>query len=191
MMARSRSPEGSKTVIAKRLAAALLAAMLTAVVAGCGSDNNNTESASTPTQTSTPTETATPTATESDSEDADKGEEEGGAKRDCGEVGDLKGKPKHKLPGSVPLAAGARVYESQGPFGKTTRYFAAATGDPDALPKWRDKVDAALKAGGYKVLDTDQEEGAEAEGHLSGPHTVDVQVINLCKGKVRIRYTVS
>ncbi len=50
---------------------------------------------------------------------------------------------------------------------------------------------AKLKAAGYQVLDTDQEEGAEAEGHLSGPHTVDVQVIALCKGKVRIRYTVS
>jgi hypothetical protein len=118
-------------------------------------------------------------------------EEEGGAKRDCDEVGDLKGKPKHKLPRSIPLVAGARVYESQGPFGKTTRYFAVAKGGPEDLPKLRDKVDAKLKAAGYKVLAADQEEGAEAEGHLSGPHTVDVQVINLCKGKLRIRYTVS
>ena len=135
------------------------------------------------------TATETPTATED--ADKDKDAEAGGAQKDCGDVGDLGGKPKHKLPGSVPLVAGARVYESQGPFGKTTRYFAVAKGDPDALPEWRDKVDAKLKAAGYKELDTDQEEGAEAEGHLSGPHTVDVQVINLCKGKVRIRYTVS
>lgn len=179
----------------RRLAAAVVAAVLTAAVAGCGSDSSQSESASTPAQTSTPAETATPTATEDagqgESADKDKGEEKGGAKRDCGEVGDLRGKPKHKLPASVPLVAGARLYESQGPFGKTTRYFAVAKGGPEDLPRVRDKVDAALKAAGYKVLDTDQEEGAEAEGHLSGRHTVDVQVISLCKGKLRIRYTVS
>jgi hypothetical protein len=169
----------------RRLAAAVVAAALTSVVAGCGSDDNQT--AATPKATSTPTSTPTPTATED--EDKDKGEEERGAAKDCDEVGDLHAKPKHKLP--VPLVAGARVYESQGPFGKTTRYFAVAKGDAESLPEWRDKVDAKLKAAGYKVLDTDQEEGAEAEGHLSGPHTVDVQVIALCKGKVRIRYTVS
>jgi hypothetical protein len=169
----------------RRLAAAVVAAALTILVAGCGSDDNQT--AATPTATSTPT----PTATEDrdKGEDKDKGEEERGAAKDCDEVGDLHARPKHKLP--VPLVAGARVYESQGPFGKTTRYFAVAKGDAESLPEWRDKVDAKLEAAGYKVLDTDQEEGAEAEGHLGGPHTVDVQVIGLCKGKVRIRYTVS
>jgi hypothetical protein len=183
-------------VIVRRLAAALVAAALTAVLAGCGSDNKS-ESAATPTQTGTPAETPTATETaqsedkDKGEEDKDKGEEEGGAKRDCDEVGDLKGKAKHKLPRSIPLVAGARVYESQGPFGKTTRYFAVAKGGPEELPKLRDKVDAKLEAAGYKVLAADQEEGAEAEGHLSGPHTVDVQVINLCKGKLRIRYTVS
>jgi hypothetical protein len=174
----------------RRLAAAVVAAALTFVIAGCGGDDNQT--AATPTATSTPTTTApTPTATEDADKDKDKDEEAGGAKKDCDDVGDLDAKPKHKLPGSVPLVAGARVYESQGPFGKTTRYFAVAKGDADALPEWRDKVDAKLKAAGYKVLDTDQEEAAEAEGHLSGPHTVDVQVISLCKDRVRIRYTVS
>ena len=173
----------------RRLAAAVVAAALTALVAGCGSDDSQT--ASTPTATSTPTPAATQEADKDKGQDEDKGEEERGASKDCDEVGELDAKPKHRLPGSVPLVAGARVYESQGPFGKTTRYFAVAKGDPDALPKWRDKVDATLKAAGYTVLDTDQEEGAEAEGHLSGPHTVDVQVISLCKAKVRIRYTVS
>ena len=180
-------------MIVRRIAVALVAAALAVVLAGCGSDNK-TESAATPASTATATATETPEATsESEDQDADKdkGEEKGGAKRDCDEVGDLKGKPKHKLPASVPLVAGARVYESQGPFGKTTRYFAVAKGGPEDLPKVRDKVDAKLKAAGYKVLATDQEEGAEAEGHLSGPHTVDIQVINLCKGKLRVRYTVS
>jgi hypothetical protein len=179
----------------RRLATAVVAAALTSVVAGCGSSSDDNQTAATSTPTATETATATPTATEEadkdkgEDQDKDKGEEERGAAKDCDEVGDLAAKPKHKLP--VPLVAGARVYESQGPFGKTTRYFAVAKGDRDSLPEWRDKVDAKLKAAGYKVLDTDQEEGAEAEGHLSGPHTVDVQVISLCKGKVRIRYTVS
>ena len=171
----------------RRLAAAVVAVASMILVAGCGSSKSDDQTAATSTPSPTATSTPTPTATEE--ADKDKGEEEGGAKKDCDDVGDLAAKPKHKLP--VPLVAGARVYQSQGPFGKTTRYFAVAKGDPDALPGWRDKVDAKLKAAGYKVLDTDQEEGAEAEGHLSGPHTVDVQVIGLCKGKVRIRYTVS
>jgi hypothetical protein len=177
---------GERNVIVRRLAAALVAAALSALVAGCGSENNKSESAATPTQTATATETA-----ESQDEDADKGEEERGAKRDCDEASHLDGRPKHKLPSSIPLVAGARVYESEGPFGKTTRYFAVAKGDREDLPQVRDRVDAKLKAAGYKVLATDQEEGAEAEGHLTGPHTVDVQVISLCKGKLRIRYTVS
>jgi hypothetical protein len=171
----------------RRLVAAVVAAASTALVAGCGNDDSETPS--TPAATSTPTATATAAATEE--ADKDKDEDAGGAGKHCEDIGDLGGKPRHKLPRSVPLVAGARVYESQGPFGKTMRYFAVAKGDPDALPKWRDKVDAKLKAAGYKVLDTDQEEGAEAEGHLSGPHTVDVQVISLCKDRVRIRYTVS
>ena len=182
-------------MIVRRIATAVVAAALTAVLAGCGSDNK-TESAATPTRTSTPTET--PTATETaESEDKDKGEdkdegeEAGGAKRDCDEVGDLKGKSRHKLPHSIPLVAGARVYESQGPFGKTVRYFAVSSGGPEDLPKTRDAVADRLAKAGYKELATDQEEGAEAEGHMSGPHTVDIQVINLCKGKLRIRYTVS
>jgi hypothetical protein len=185
---RHQVPEGERNVHLRRLAAAVVAAALTVVVAGCGSDD---QTAGTPAATSTPAATETPTPAATEDADTDTDEEAGGAKKDCDDVGHLDARPKHKLPGSVPLVAGARVYESQGPFGKTTRYFAVAKGDPDALPKWRDKVDAKLKAAGYKVLDTDQEEGAEAEGHLTGPHTVDVQVISLCKDRVRIRYTVS
>jgi hypothetical protein len=83
------------------------------------------------------------------------------------------------------------VYESQGPFGKTVRYFAVTGGGPEDLSKTRDAVADRLAKAGYKVLASDHEEGAEAEAHLSGKHTVDIQVINLCEGKLRIRYTVS
>jgi hypothetical protein len=167
---------------------ALVVAVLALVAAGCGSSSDK-ESNATP-AAAQKTGTPTPEANEED-QDADAGEEAGGTEKDCDKVGDLDGKPRRKLPASVPLVAGARVYESQGPFGRTTRYFAVAKGDAEALPGVRDKVAARLTRAGYKLLAKDQEEGAEAEAHLSGKRTVDIQVINLCRGKVRIRYTVS
>jgi hypothetical protein len=91
----------------------------------------------------------------------------------------------------VPLPGDARVYESEGPFGKTTRYFAVTDGGPDDLPARRDDASDVLVENGYKLLAKDQEEGAEAEAHLSGKHAVDIQVISLCEGKLRVRYTVS
>ena len=173
--------------ISTRLAATLLAA-LALVVVGCGGDDDSGGSGAAATATPTDTPTASPT----EANDGDKGEEEAGAAdKDCGEVGHLAGRPKRKLPKDVPLVAGSRVYESEGPFGKTVRYFAVASGGREDLPKTRDAVAARLAKAGYEVLSKDQEEGAEAEAHLSGKHTVDIQVINLCEGKLRIRYTVS
>src|SRR3954454_3678420 len=163
------------------LAAAILAALALAA-GGCGGDDKESGGSG-----------AAPTATRSAStpETRDADQEAGARDKDCDEVRDLGGKPKRRLPEDVPLVAGARVYESQGPFGRTVRYFAVAKGGAEGLPEERDKVAGALAKAGYKVLATDQEEGAEAEAHLSGPHTVDIQVINLCEGKLRIRYTVS
>jgi hypothetical protein len=112
------------------------------------------------------------------------------ASKDCASVGDLAGTPTTSPPADVPMLGGARVYESQGPFGKTTQYFAAVDGRPRQLPATRDAVVDQLVGAGYRKLAEDQEAGTEAEAHLSGPHTVDVQVINLCAGMLRIRYTV-
>ena len=109
----------------------------------------------------------------------------------CDQVGDIDGEPKAKLPADVPLPGDWHVYESEGPFGKTTRYFAVTDGGPDDLPQRRDDASDILVENGYKLLSKDQEEGAEAEAHLNGKHTVDIQVISLCEGKLRIRYTVS
>jgi hypothetical protein len=177
--------------------AAMIAAALTFLVAGCGGSDEKT--ASSPPAASTPTATQTADADAGGGEDADAGEdkdkdageEAGGADRSCSDVGDLDRKPKRKVPGDVFFPDGAHVYESQGPFGKTTRYFAVTEGGPDDLPKIRDDAATILTNNGYKLNAKDQEEGAEAEAHLSGNHNIDVQVINLCKGKLRIRYTVS
>jgi hypothetical protein len=164
-----------------RLLAAFIAA-LAIPVAGCGGNEDESGKSG----ASATKEASTPAPTE-----AEEGEEAGAADKNCDEVGHLDGKPKRKLPRDVPVVAGARVYESQGPFGKTVRYFAVTGGGPEDLPKTRDAVADRLAKAGYKVLAKDQEEGAEAEAHLSGKHTVDIQVINLCEGKLRIRYTVS
>jgi hypothetical protein len=120
----------------------------------------------------------------------DNGGESGAAKQDCDKV-HIGGSPKTAPPSDLALPGDARVYQSEGPFGKTTRFFAAEAGTPDDLPRVRDDATDALVENGYKLLAKDQEKDAEAESHLSGPHAVDIQVIGLCKGKVRIRYTVS
>ncbi len=177
------------------LAATMLAA-LAMLVAGCGSDED--ESAPSGAQS---------TATETTTQDADQGKDDQGeteAERDkeeeeakdaagksCDEVGGLDGSPKEAIPADLPLPGDAHVYESEGPFGKTVRYFAVIDGEPDQMPAKRDDASDVLVENGYKLLSKDEEAGAEAEAHLSGKHTVDIQVINLCEGKLRVRYTVS
>jgi hypothetical protein len=138
-------------------------------------------------------------------EDADKGEDgdseaerekeaeeaKGAAGKPCDEAGDLDGSPKQAVPADLPLPGDTKVYESEGPFGKTVRYLAVTDGDAEQLPQKRDDASDVLVENGYTLLSKDQEEGAEAEAHLNGKHTVDIQLIPLCEGKVRIRYTVS
>lgn len=183
--------------------AVLLATMLVALamlVAGCGDDEESGQSGA--------QATATEGASQDQDADADKGEEgengkseedkekeeeaaKGAADKPCDEAGDLDGTPKEAVPADLPLPGDAKVYESEGPFGKTVRYFAVTDGEADQLPAKRDDASDILVENGYKLLSKDEEAGAEAEAHLSGKHTVDIQVVNLCEGKLRIRYTVS
>lgn len=163
---------------------------LAMLVAGCGSDEN--EGGQSGAQ-ATATESASQGQGAVSGEDGDKEEEEakGAAGKSCDEAGDLDGSPKEAVPADLPLPGDAKVYESEGPFGKTVRYFAVTDGESDQLPAKRDDASDILVENGYKLLSKDEEAGAEAEAHLSGKHTVDIQVINLCEGKLRIRYTVS
>src|SRR3954452_776707 len=170
---------------------ALMLAALALICVGCGGDDK--ESGNTGAQPAATTPAATPTEEAGESEEEKEKEEqeakENGGK-DCDEMAALKRKPKNKLPSDVPLLEGARVYQSKGPFGKTTQYFAVVSGDAEELAEKRDEAVEQLEKAGYKKLATDQEEGTEAEAHLSGPHSVDLQVISLCAGKLRVRYTV-
>ena len=174
---------------------ALLLAVLALIVAGCGGDDNeNGNSGAQPAATTPAQGDGDQGGKDAGESEAQKAKDEEQAKanggKDCDAVAELRGRPKKKLPKNLPLLKGARVYKSQGPFGKTTQYFAAVDGDAAELAEKRDEAVDALVTAGYKKLATDQEQGTEAEAHLSGPHTVDLQVINLCAGKLRVRYTV-
>jgi hypothetical protein len=176
---------------------ALLFAVLALLVAGCGGGDDKT-AASTPAATETAT---TAPESEASGEDGDseaerereEREAESAGGKDCAEAGDLDAEPKVKPPADLAVPAYAHVYKSEGPFGKTTRFYAVLDGTPDDLASRRDDAQNELVQNqSYQSLSTDQEEGAEAEAHLKGPeHTVDIQVAPLCEGKIRIRYTVS
>jgi hypothetical protein len=161
---------------------ALLLAVLASLVAGCGGGDEQ-KASSTPAATATATQTAEP--------EGEEAENAGG--KDCAPAGDLDGGPKVKPPADLTVPAYAHVYKSEGPFGKTVRFYAVLDGTPDDLaPRRDDAQNELVQNQSYQSLSTDQEEGAEAEAHLKGPeHTVDIQVAPLCEGKIRIRYTVS
>jgi hypothetical protein len=178
----------------------VLFAAFALALAGCGGDDETTAQ-STPAATESPAATEAAESEEAEGEDGDSEEErereeqeaEGASSKDCAEAGDLDGDPKVKPPADLSVPAYAHVYKSEGPFGKTTRFYAVLDGTPDDLASRRDDAQNQLVQNqSYQSLSTDQEEGAEAEAHLKGPeHTVDIQVAPLCEGKIRIRYTVS
>jgi hypothetical protein len=177
--------------------AALLCVVLAFLFAACGDDETNAPSGAqaTATKDADAGEPAGEEGEEGESEEEREREEaearEAGGK-ECSEVGDIDGEPKNQPPSNVAILEGARVYESEGPFGKTERFFAAVDGEASELSEKRDAAAQALEEAGFKILSTDQEENTEAEAHLEGHgKTVDIQVITLCEGKLRIRYTVS
>jgi len=102
----------------------------------------------------------------------------------------IAGEPERRPPPELAILDGAHVYASDGPFGKTERFYAVVEGSPDDLLTPRDAAADALVAGGFKLLRKDAEPPIEAEAHLSGERMVSVQVTSLCAGKLRLRYTV-
>ncbi|WP_157570641.1 hypothetical protein [Microtetraspora malaysiensis] len=109
----------------------------------------------------------------------------------CSAAGDLTATPDLKPPADLPMVPGGQIYLAKGPFGKTELFFLWKDADPTDLNAVRDEAADTLAKAGYKVERKDQEEGSEAEAHLSGPHDVAIQVIQLCEGKVRVKYNVS
>jgi hypothetical protein len=177
---------------------AVLFAIAALLFAGCGDDEPTAQS--TPTATETAAATESPESEESEGEEGETEEERereeqeaaGTADKPCSEIADLDGKAKRRPPSDMDVLSHARLYKSEGPFGKTEVFYAELDGTPEDLPARRDDAQNELVQNfGFASLSTDQEEGAEAEAHLEGEkHTVDIQVAPLCEGKIRIRYTV-
>jgi hypothetical protein len=184
--------------MSSRHASLVVLLLLALFAAACGDDEPAQKSGATPTAQEESDQGEEPAGeeggggeTEEEREREEAEAREAGSK-ECSEVGDLDGEPKNQPPDDVTILDGAKVYESEGPFGKTERFFAAVDGEPSEMPEKRDAAAKALEDSGYKVLSTDEEENTEAEAHLGGnDRTVDIQVIALCEGKLRIRYTVS
>ena len=180
---------------------AMLFAVAALLFAGCGGDDEP-PAKSTPTATETAAATESPEADsgESEGEDGETEEERereeqeaaGTADKPCSEIDDLDGEAKRQPPSDMEVLSHARLYKSEGPFGKTEVFYAVLDGTPEDLAARRDDAQNELVQNfGFASLSTDQEEGAEAEAHLKGEkHTVDIQVAPLCEGKIRIRYTV-
>jgi hypothetical protein len=104
----------------------------------------------------------------------------------------LTGQPERRPPRELAVPDGAHVYASEGPFGKTERYYAVVAGASDDLLTPRDAAADALVASGFKLLTKDAEPPIEAEAHLTREERlVSVQVTSLCAGKLRLRYTLS
>lgn len=171
----------------------LLFAALALFTAGCGNDEEPAqESGAAPTATQGGEDAGEPEGESEEEREREEAEAREAAGKECSEVGDLDGEPKNQPPEEIRMLDGAKVYESEGPFGKTERFFAAVDGDASELPEKRDEAAALLEQNGYKKLSADEEAGTEAEAHMEGNgKTVDIQVITLCEGKLRIRYTVS
>ena len=89
------------------------------------------------------------------------------------------------------LPAGAHLYLSEGPFGKTERFYAVVDGQEHDLVSARDVAADALVGSGSKLLSKEDEAPIEAEAHVEGERMISVQVTSLCEGKLRLRYTVS
>src|SRR5215218_5735226 len=113
--------------------AALLFAVFALMFAGCGEDDDAANGSG-----------AAPNATEQAQDEGEKeGEEEGeegeseeereaeereaeeAGGKECSEVGDIDAEAAKQPPSDVKVLEGAHVYESEGPFGKTERFFAA------------------------------------------------------------------
>src|SRR5262245_9208728 len=122
----------------------LLFAAFALFTAGCGDDEPAQESGAAPTATQGEEETGEPAGEEGEEgeegeteEEREREEEEareaGG--KECSEVGDIDGEPKNQPPDDVKILEGAKVYESEGPFGKTERFFAAVDGEASEMPE--------------------------------------------------------
>jgi len=117
--------------------------------------------------------------------DNDKDKEAGAANSPCSS--DISKTASTGLPSDLPApdgASGPYEYFAQG---ATKVWYFALDGSPSDLPTLRDSYDDTLKAKGYEIEGTDQEENAEAESEFKGAHDGTTNFRPLCEGKVNFR----
>jgi len=122
-------------------------------------------------------------------EDKDKDKEAGAANAPCSS--DISKTASTGLPSDVPAPDGASSPYEYFLVGSTKVWYFALDGSPSDLPSLRDSYDDTLKAQGYEIEDTDQEEDAEAESEFKGPHEGTTNFRPLCEGKVNFRLKVT
>ncbi|MBV9097161.1 MAG: hypothetical protein JO079_03795 [Frankiaceae bacterium] len=91
------------------------------------------------------------------------------------------------LPTGFPAPPGAVFYQLS-TAGKTQVHFAYVKGTDEIAE--RDAIKAQLTQAGFTIKGQDQEKGTEAELDAdSSAHGGTIQVIHLCSGYLRLRYT--
>ena len=95
--------------------------------------------------------------------------------------------PSAALPAGFPAPPGAVFYQLATQ-GKTQVHFAYVQGTDEVAE--RDAIKAQLVQAGFKINGQDQEKGTEAELDAdSAAHGGTLQVIHLCSGYLRLRFT--
>ncbi|MDQ1747113.1 MAG: hypothetical protein QOD07_1376 [Frankiaceae bacterium] len=95
--------------------------------------------------------------------------------------------PTAALPSGFPAPPGAVFYQLS-TVGKTQVHFAYVKGTDEIAE--RDAIKAQLVQAGFKINGQDQEKGTEAELDAdSAAHGGTLQVIHLCSGYLRLRFT--
>ena len=95
------------------------------------------------------------------------------------------------LPSDIPAPDGASSPYEYFNQGATKVWYFALDGSPSDLPSLRDGYDNTLKAKGYEIEGTDQEDNAEAESEFKGAHEGTTNFRPLCQGKVNLRLKVT
>ena len=142
-----------------RIAAPVLAVPLAALLAACGGSSSGGEPG---------------------------GEREGGAANSACQS-DITQTASTGLPSDIPAPDGASAPYEYFAQGATKVWYFALDGTPADLASLRDSYDNTLKAKGYEIEGTDQEENAEAESEFKGAHEGTTNFRPLCKGKVNFR----
>ncbi len=107
----------------------------------------------------------------------------------CSLAGPLDATVSAPLPPDLPLLAGAHLYQTKPDEFRYPVYYTWVAARPTDLLAVRDRAVAALAAAGYRLLGKDADLGVEATAGLTGPMRVNLQVIQLCQGRLRLRYT--